>query len=181
MTEIGDVLIREGRVGDAPEIANVHLNSWREAYRDILPKNFLDQLPLSFKRRMTWWNQVTADPAAHDLFVAEAKSGIVGFSLFGSARDPEMQRYRELGAIYLFEAFKEKGIGFALLKLGMRKALDRGFTKSYCWVLENNPTIRFYERSGAVLRAGHQKQDEIGGKVFNEFLYEWNDLEGFEK
>ncbi|MEZ4741946.1 MAG: hypothetical protein R3B45_05785 [Bdellovibrionota bacterium] len=38
------MLIRKARIEDAAEIANVHINSWREAYRGLLPESFLDFL-----------------------------------------------------------------------------------------------------------------------------------------
>lgn len=52
---------------------------------------------------------------------------------------------------------------------------DLGYKKANCWVLENNPTIKFYERSGAIF-SKKVKQDEIGGQMFNELAYEWADL-----
>jgi ribosomal protein S18 acetylase RimI-like enzyme len=113
--QIGDVVIRKASEDDAAEIANVHLNSWREAYRNLLPQEFLDQLPLTFKRRMISWKQ-TANLNDRALFVAEGKSGIVGFSVFAPPRETDMKEHGELGAIYLLEKFKGKGIGAALLR-----------------------------------------------------------------
>ncbi len=75
--QIADVTIRHATTDDAAEIANVHLNSWREAYRNLLPQDFLDQLPLTFKRRMSLWKQVASD-SRKPLFVADAKNGIGG-------------------------------------------------------------------------------------------------------
>lgn len=36
-----DIIIRKANFDDAPEIANVHLNSLREAYRGLLPQEYL--------------------------------------------------------------------------------------------------------------------------------------------
>lgn len=175
--QIEDVIIRKATADDAAEIANVHLNSWREAYRNLLPQDFLDQLPLTFKRRMNSWKQTAAMPD-RALYVAEGKSGIVGFSVFTPPRDKDMSEHGELGAIYLLEKFKGKGIGAALLKLGMQQLVAWKYSKAYCWVLQNNPTIEFYEKSGAVFN-GMEKPDEIGGKKVKELCYEWKDLSKF--
>ncbi len=174
MMQIADVTIRHATTDDAAEIANVHLNSWREAYRNLLPQDFLDQLPLTFKRRMSFWQQVASD-SRKPLFVADAKNGIVGFSFFEPARDESMKGYGEVGAIYLLEQFKGKKIGAALLKIGMQELIKMEYSKAYCWVLEHNPTIKFYERSGALFN-GMEKTDEIGGKKVKELAYEWKDL-----
>ncbi len=177
--KIEDVLIRKAFAADAAEIANVHLNCWREAYQNLLPKTFLDQLPLTFKRRLNYWNKV-AKEENNPLFVAEADLGIVGFASFGPARDTSMSGYGEVRAIYLLEKFKGKKIGHALLKQGMRVLFKMDMIKAYCWVLEGNPTIRFYEKSGAMFN-GLEKTDEIGGKQVKELCYEWVDLSTFNK
>lgn len=40
--QVADTIIRKATIEDAAEIANVHLNSWREAYRNLLPQDFLE-------------------------------------------------------------------------------------------------------------------------------------------
>lgn len=177
MLQTGDVLIRAAKEGDAPEIANVHLNSWREAYRGLLPQEFLDQLPLTFKRRMSNWER-TIRENKNILTVAEAPGGLVGFSIFNEPRDKRFQDHQELSAIYLFEKWKGKGIGHALLRLGMNELINKGATKAYCWVLEANSTRRFYERTGA-RPTGLTKDDEIGGMKCQELAYVWNEIESF--
>lgn len=175
--QVGDVLVRRATVEDAAEIANVHLNSWREAYRGLLPQEYLDQLPLTFKNRMNFWKRANADKTKA-LFVAEAKEGIIGFAGFSHPREASLRQHGELGTIYLFEKFKNKGVGTALLKIGMQQLIQWNYARAYCWVLEGNPTIQFYEKSGAV-QNGMQKQDEIGGQKVTELVYEWPSLESF--
>ena len=53
---------------------------------------------------------------------------------------------------------------------------ELGYKKAYCWVLENNPTIKFYEKSGATF-SGHTKYDDIGGEQFKELAYDWDSLD----
>ena len=45
----------------------------------------------------------------------------------------------------------------------MNELIKMNDSKAYCWVLEGNPTIKFYEKSGAVFN-GMEKPLEIGGK-----------------
>ncbi len=174
---IAETQIRQATPEDAAEIANVHLNSWREVYHDLLPQDFLNQLPLTFKRRMSMWKKAATDSNKF-LFVAEAECGIVGFSIFGPSRDPELAKHGEIAAIYLLEKFKGKGIGAVLLKMGMKQLFDMKYNSVYCWVLQNNPTIKFYECSGAIFN-GMEKEAEIGGQKVKELCYEWKDLRAF--
>jgi GNAT superfamily N-acetyltransferase len=172
-----DVLIRHAQVGDGAEIANVHLNAWREAYRDLLPQEFLDQLPLSFKQKMNMWSSVILDPKRFVLLVAEDKNGIVGFANFAAGRAPKLEEKAQLVALYLLGRYKGNGIGYRLLSSGMKCMKERGFKDGYCWVLEGNSrAIKFYEQTGATF-TGQRAQDEIGGKTFNGLRYDWPKLE----
>lgn len=176
MTTPKAIIIRSAKPGDESEVANVHLNSWREAYKGLLPQDYLDQLPLTFKRRQSVWQKIIADPDKYILQVAESPDGIVGFATFEAGRDPGMENLAEVSSIYLLEKYKGQGIGYALLKSGFKLMQKRGFTKAYCWVLENNPTIKFYERSGAVFN-GKLKEAEIAGQQVKELAYLWDTLD----
>jgi L-amino acid N-acyltransferase YncA len=120
------------------------------------------------------WTSILANPKRW-AWVAEGQNGIVGFVLFGPPRDPNREGFIELGAIYLLASEKGNGIGFSLLSAGFNKMRDLGYKRAYCWVLENNPTIKFYERSGATF-SSQTKEDEIGGKNFKELAYDWDSL-----
>ncbi|MGZ3742926.1 MAG: N-acetyltransferase family protein, partial [Pseudobdellovibrionaceae bacterium] len=160
--------------GDEPGIAKVHIKSWQEAYKDLIPQDYLAQLPSELDERINMWTKILANPQRWT-WVAEGNQGIVGFVLFGLPRDQNREDFIELGAIYLLASEKNKGIGFSLLSSGFDHMKELGFKRVYCWVLEKNPTIKFYERSGAVF-SGQIKGDTIGGKNFNELAYEWSSL-----
>jgi predicted acetyltransferase len=166
--------IRPAKAGDEEQLARVHIQSWQEAYAGLIPQDYLDQLPSELNGRIGNWKKTLKNPNRF-VWVAEGEKGIVGFVLFGPPRDANKEGYIELGAIYLLASAKGKKVGFSLLSAGFNKMRDLGYKKAYCWVLENNPTIKFYERTGAKF-SSQVKQDEIGGKLFNEFAYEWEDL-----
>jgi ribosomal protein S18 acetylase RimI-like enzyme len=166
--------IRLAMAGDESGLARVHIQSWQESYQGLLPQDYLDQLPTELEERIENWKRTLKNPQRWT-FVAENSTGIVCFILFGPPRDANKESFIELGAIYLLSAEKAKGIGFSLLSAGFNLMKDLGYKRAYCWVLENNPTIKFYERSGAGF-SGEIKQDEIGGKKFNELAYEWDCL-----
>jgi GNAT superfamily N-acetyltransferase len=70
----------------------------------------------------------------------------------------------------------KSGIGFQLLKSCFKDLKEKGFKKAYLWVLENNPTIHFYERTGAK-KLEHVLEDNIGSKSVREFCYSWEKLD----
>ncbi len=170
-----EISIRAARAGDEAELANTHLNSWREAYKGLLPQSYLDDLPLTFKNRKNGWFQKINEPEKFIIQVAESKYGIVGFACVQPARDEDRKEYAEVSAIYLLEKFKGTGTGFKLLASGLKQIQQRGFKKAYCWVLEGNPTIEFYEKSGAHFD-GTRKEDEIGGRKCRDLRYAWEDI-----
>jgi RimJ/RimL family protein N-acetyltransferase len=169
-----DLNIRRAAIGDEVAIAQVHIQSWQEAYKDLIPQEYLDQLPSKIEDRIKMWKSILINPQRW-AFVAEGRKGIVGFVLFGPPRDENRGGFIELGAIYILVSEKGCGMGFALLSEGFNLMKELGYKRAYCWVLENNPTIKFYERTGAKF-SGHSKEDEIGAKKFNELAYEWDSL-----
>ena len=169
------VIIRKAVVDDAAEIANVHTNSWREAYKSLLPQAFLDERPLYFKNRYEMWKKVLSKD--DDLtYVAESEnSGIVGFSNGGMGRDEDKVKMGEVYAIYLLEAFQGRGIGFDLLKACFNSFKEKSINEAYLWVLKDNPTERFYQRTGGV-KLDEIKDHVIADKAVQELCYYWNDL-----
>lgn len=171
-----DIKIRPARPGDVFEIANVHVNSWRETYRGLLPESYLSKL--NFRKKIDAWQNVITQKEKFSVFVAEDRVGVIGFATFESARDVDWEGIGEVSSIYLLQRFKSRGIGRELLKAGMRDLIRRDFEQAYCWVLEGNPTIGFYERTGATF-TGVYKNDEIEGHKIKELAYVWNTLDGF--
>ncbi len=51
----------------------------------------------------------------------------------------------------------------------------RGIHKAYLWVLENNPTIGFYEKVGGT-KLDFIKEDKIGSRKVVDWSYSWTNL-----
>ncbi len=169
-----NIKIRRGQTGDEAQLARVHIQAWQEAYVGILSQSYLDELPKGFEDRVSRWKRNLVHPDLYT-WVAEGENGIVGFVLFGQPRDDNREGYIEVGAIYLLASEKKKKIGYSLLFTGFNKMRELGYKKAYCWMLEKNPTVKFYERTGAKF-SFREKYDEIGGLKVKELAYEWSDL-----
>ena len=169
------MLIRAAQLNDAAAIARVHVDSWRAAYRDILPASFLAELSYAAReqRWREWWTQ--ADPQRW-LFVAEDDAGrIIGFAGGGPERDAIPGYGGEVYAIYLAPETFRRGIGRRLMAVGAGKLIDQGFGAGLVWALEDNRAARaFYEALGGQLMGA--KPVTIGGSTLTEVAYGWSDL-----
>jgi ribosomal protein S18 acetylase RimI-like enzyme len=174
--KIGDIKIRMARPGDVSEVANVHVNSWRETYRGLLPAEYLSKL--NFRKKIDAWQKVIIEKDKFAVFVAEDRVGVIGFATFEAARDVDWAGRGEVSSIYLLQRFKGRGLGRALLTMGMKELMRRNFRQAYCWVLEGNPTVKFYEHTGAAF-SGMEREDEIAGQKIKELAYVWDSLENF--
>ena len=114
MPEIAMILIRYTTIEDAAAIARVHSESWRSAYRGIVPDHYRDSIDVEewaerHRRNMT---ESSAGLIAH---VAEVQSEVVGWAVGGPNHEAKSAYSGELYAIYLLPEYQRLGIG---LKLG---------------------------------------------------------------
>lgn len=142
--------IRLATAEDAEAIAKVHIASWQEAYKDLLPQDRLSQM--SVERSTDSWQQRLQAPQ-HMIFVAEADSEIIGFSSVGPSRDDDAQStIAELYAIYLLSSEWGKGTGKALWQKSVECLKQEGYQSVTLWVFKDNPRARqFYEGMGFIL------------------------------
>lgn len=82
-----ETVVRQARESDAPAIAEVHVASWRGAYRGLLPDEYLAGLRV--ERRTHMWSQILADPDV-DVFVSlDKRECLVGFASLQISRDSD--------------------------------------------------------------------------------------------
>ena len=169
--ELGEILIiRNATSIDAEAIARVHVRSWQQSYRDILPQEYLNNL--SIERRTAAWIESFAT-TLQQVVVAEINGQIVGFSGFGPCRDDSAGPTDfEIWALYLDSAFWSKGIGRQLWQASLNAIVDKGATRVTLWVLKDNQrAIRFYRAAGFQPENDSEKQIEIGGVRLSEVRY----------
>lgn len=171
-----NVIIRKATQEDAAEIANVHINSWREAYKNLMPQEFLDDRPLYFRNRLRLWKKVTVDNS-NKTFVAECpENGVIGFINGSAARDKSFADHAEVYCLYILAKYQKQGLGLRLMQAYFEEMKKKGFKKAYLWVLKDNPSIAFYLKAGGV-HLGHTKKAEIAGIQMTEQCFIWEDLD----
>jgi ribosomal protein S18 acetylase RimI-like enzyme len=172
----GKAVIRPARPDDAPAVARVHVDSWRETYAGLVPGDFLASL--SYERREQMWKSGLEHPGWKGvLFVAEdPEHGVAGFVAGGPPQEPDGEFSCELWAIYLLWAHQGKGTGGQLFRRFVEEMVSRGHSSMLLWVLaENHPSRRFYEALGGTLTDRRRTIDEDGVPL-EEVAYGWHDL-----
>ncbi|HKW72804.1 MAG TPA: GNAT family N-acetyltransferase [Candidatus Dormibacteraeota bacterium] len=165
-------LVRVATRADATAIAHVHVATWRSAYRDVLPADFLTSLSESqYEER---WTRTLGDPATR-IYVAESASGIVGFASAGPERAGETGFAGELYAIYVLQEAQGHGHGRRLVSAAVGGLRELGLADMIVWVLRDNaPARKFYERLGG--KYVRVQQITIGSSLLYEVAYGWRSL-----
>ena len=181
---LSDILIRIGRVEDAPLLANVHVASWRETYVGILPDAML--AALSVESRTAMWARVMDQPASPGstvIHLAELNEELVGFGSCGAQHAENLKAKGfggEISAIYVLRPFQKRGIGTLLLRTMASDLVNRSLTAASLWVFRDNLVARrFYERNGA--QVIDEREDVRNDAVLVEVAYGWADLTQFSR
>ncbi len=167
----GMVHLRRARQSDARGIAEVHVGTWRHAYRNLLPAAYLDSLSVDARERF-WATELRVLPAGRSLWLAESDGQIVGFANAGPSRDDGMPPSTgEVYAIYVLPECWDRGVGRNLLVHAERDLIEHGYDEATLWVLESNDRARrFYEAAGW-RTDGAIKVDRIGDRQVREVRY----------
>jgi GNAT superfamily N-acetyltransferase len=141
------VAIRAATQADARAIAEVHVASWRWAYRDLVPEGFLEQFSVADRERQ-WIESLRG--GVDRIVVASHDDEVVGFASAGPSRDDDaLPGTAELFSLYLLQRFQGRGVGGPLLGDVVSGLVESGHERATLWVLETNILARrFYEREG---------------------------------
>ena len=159
------MIVRIAETGDARAIAEVHVASWRAAYRGIVPDRVLDGLSVD-EREARWRGQL--GDGAPLILVAVEEDRVVGFS--ATSGD-------EIGALYVRPAMWRRGVGSALLAQTLGELRRGGVRAAELWVFrDNDAAVAFYERHRFVLDGAEQAHEWADGAVAVRLRSELSDL-----
>ena len=161
------LLISRASYDDLPEVAWIHITSWKQTYVDQVPQAYLDNLDVT--RRLRLWQEQFPNRDVSGLFIAKTNNTAAGFVCFGRARDEDRQDWGEIYAIYVLKERWGRGIGYALHKNACAELKENGFVRAYLWALDmNHRAIAAYRRWGAVVERDRLKDHAIGGQRVKE-------------
>jgi ribosomal protein S18 acetylase RimI-like enzyme len=159
--------IRQATADDVPNIAEVHVRSWRAAYRGILADDLLDRL--SVTEREGSWRALLSNTEHHwlNLVAEDGNGGLAGFCAVTtpSCDAKEDESLAEVSALYVDPDRWREGAGSAMLIAAFEKLKERGWREVVLWVLpENRRALAFYARYGFTIEEGVQKREERSGR-----------------
>ena len=144
-------------------MARVHVETWQETYRGLMPDDQLDD-PENYARSRELWESVIVNADRRGARVAVAVStaagsqiaadGVMGIALSMPRRSADGANGDdgtspapdgwELKVLYVYRAFHGTGAGAALLR-----AVTSAHEDTYLWVADPNPRAQaFYAKHG---------------------------------
>jgi ribosomal protein S18 acetylase RimI-like enzyme len=137
--------LREPALSDAPQIAELHVATWRETYSHLLPEDFFTEEHVQSRHQM--WNHILGNPREEwSIRIAESQGQVIGFGFFGPSFGPEGQklpRDRQLFSLYVSADRYGTGVGQALLDATAEDS------PAMLWVARDNlRAVAFYLRNG---------------------------------
>lgn len=165
--------IREAGPADAENIGSLHAQSWKTAYRGLLPDSYLDN-NLVAERKKYWSEKFPLLSAKEFVLVAENEKGIIGFAAVMDKPDKGYDAL--LDNLHVQPDIKGQGIGGALLKAVASNLIRTGRKNFYLWVLKGNtPAEKFYKAKGG--EPYDHSTAVFGGVVVSETRFVWRRLD----
>jgi GNAT superfamily N-acetyltransferase len=149
--------VRAARPDDAAEIARVQLDTWRHAYRRLLPRHVLDELDADWVTQR-WLAAITDPPSArHRVLVAieqAEESYLVGFAASGDADDAALapdEPLTSLGSavvavtdLLVEPRWSRRGHGSRLLAACVDLWREDGFERAVAWAFDADEAMRAF-------------------------------------
>lgn len=137
--------IRQAILEDVKDISKIHALSWKCAYKDMVPQQYLDELKYDF------WVSTFQHWIANNILTVQLifdHQRPVGCISYGKSRDDQLPNWGEVVSIYLLPNYFGKGYGQKLLECALLDMKKSGYTDIYLWVLKENLNARkFYEKN----------------------------------
>ena len=167
---MAQIAIRTAKPGDARAIAEIHVATWRAAYRGLMPDDFL--AALSVDERTAMWSTALGRPSPSQLTLVEIEGTLAAFCIYGPTRDDEPPEVAEIYALNVHPARWREGLGRALCEHAVAEAAARGHTAIALWVMTaNDRARRFYERLGYAADGAARANSHLIGRAFDEVRY----------
>lgn len=161
---------------DCAQIAQIQVDSYRNAYASMLPTEYLANF--TYEEQEQDWRSLLSDENKDILRVAEIGNGILaGYALGRPGVILENAFESELVALHVRKSHQRQGVGQKLIATMAAELHRLGCRSMLLWTLESNSARQMYEKLGGVL-VGKKPWDgnqEFGLEVY-EVAYGWPDI-----
>ncbi|WP_026690990.1 GNAT family N-acetyltransferase [Alteribacter aurantiacus] len=166
--------IRQAEQQDARGIARVHVDSWNETYKGLVPDEVLEGRTYE-KQEQMWRRALSTIDGDRAIYVAENDGGeVVGFITGGPNRiSEEFDGFDgEIYAVYVLNNAQGQGIGKHLTHNLVSFLRIKGYDSVMVWVIKDNPAVKFYARLGG--RPIGKRTETMGDKEIEELALGWD-------
>ena len=151
--------IRRVKIGDENSLAYVQTESWKEAFKEIVPADLL--LKCTEMERATAMYKKLLEEHKGNGYILELDGKPHCIAYWDATREKDMTGFAELICIHSLKDGWNKGYGSLMMKQLLDDVKKAGYSKIMLWVFDNNlRAIRFYEKHGFV--ASGKKQPALG-------------------
>ncbi|MFO7953007.1 MAG: GNAT family N-acetyltransferase [Bacillota bacterium] len=138
--------IRQAGLEDIDELSQVHIESWKAAYKHFLPAEVFDWVtPEKWAERL----KESIEDSSAEIAVLTDGNKIIGSITACACRDEDYESAGELCEFYLRPGYWRQGLGTKLVNWSLQRLKEKGFNRVTLWVFEESHGSRkFYERLG---------------------------------
>ncbi len=160
-------MIRAATPADAPDIARVHVETWRRAYDGLLPADFLATLSVAVGT--VRWEDHIADQERRTFVAGDP---VRAFASAGPPRDADLPAGTgEVYAVYVHPKAQRQAVGKALVEAATAWLGERGCTGAALWVLTGNVGARAFYQAEGWQQDGSERTIDLGGTLADEVRY----------
>jgi len=141
--------VRRAALADAAAIATFQTECWREAYRGVVPQEYLDRVGVA-EREVRWRDRLAT--GAREIALAEWDNLVVGVVSSTATGTREIAPV-ELASLYVAAAHRGTGLASTLLSAAI------GTRPAHLWVFENNPRAHAFYVKHRFVFSGHRQVD----------------------
>ena len=154
-------VIRNVEPGDETVLAHIQTESWKAAFKDILPDEELTRCTNMERATQMYAGLLEAKKGNGYILEIEGKGHCIAW--WDASREGDMPGFAELICIHSLQDNWGKGYGSKMMDKVLAGILKAGYTKVMLWVFEKNKRARtFYEAKGFVKS---ERSKEIKGVV----------------
>ncbi len=131
-------MIRDATIDDSSRLAEINVSSWRFAYKQIVPEEYLYRHFLVEDRIIIFKNWIATKK--YEIYVYEdpLTKIIKGMMGFGKCEDEDKKNSFELHFLYIEPYFSRVGIGSEMITFFEQNGRKKDYTEFVIWVLEDN-------------------------------------------
>lgn len=139
--------IREATPEDAPQIARIHADMWREHY-SFMPEEVFAARDYGARLKQ-WVGKLTNQDPDDFILVVTDGDQLVGFtSVTANKDDAVLQAKGEMHAAYFLPDYRGHRIGVYALDRMIKHLVNRDLWPAVLWAFRDNPMRKKYEETG---------------------------------